>query len=113
MRRIRKIESPIGRALSYVGGFLLISVFVLIPLIFLNSNLVWGEANQYGRVPIPGHKGRPPAVRIGRSDGRRRCPGAATRPLTAAAGTDPDDEGERRPGSADGRTRHRHLGQRQ
>jgi hypothetical protein len=56
MRRIRQIESGSLRALSYVGGFLLISVFVAIPLIFLNSNLVWGEANQYGRVPIPGHK---------------------------------------------------------
>jgi hypothetical protein len=56
MRRLRKIEHPIVRALSYVGAFLLISVFVAIPLIFLNSNLVWGEANQYGRVPIPGHK---------------------------------------------------------
>lgn len=56
MRRLRKIEHPIGRALSYLGAFLLISVFVAIPLIFLNSNLVWGEANQYGRVPIPGHK---------------------------------------------------------
>jgi hypothetical protein len=56
MRGIRQIESGSVRALSYVGAFLLISVFIFIPLIFLNSNLVWGEANQYGRVPIPGHK---------------------------------------------------------
>ncbi len=56
MRRIHQIDSAFLRALSYVGGFLLISVFVMLPLIFLNSNLVWGEANQYGRVPIPGHK---------------------------------------------------------
>lgn len=56
MRRLREIDSVFLRALSYVGGFLLISVFVAIPLIFLNSNLVWGEGNQYGRVPIPGHK---------------------------------------------------------
>jgi hypothetical protein len=56
MRRIREIESGFLRALSYLGGFLLISLFVAIPLIFLNSNLVWGEADQYGRVPIPGHK---------------------------------------------------------
>ncbi|HTR75372.1 MAG TPA: hypothetical protein VMH33_08975 [Solirubrobacterales bacterium] len=56
MRRIREIESGFGRALSYIGAFLLISLFVFIPLVFLNSNLVWGEANQYGRVPIPGHK---------------------------------------------------------
>lgn len=56
MRRIRQIESGFGRALSYLGGFLLLSVFVFIPLVFLNSNLVWGEANQYGRVPIPGKK---------------------------------------------------------
>jgi hypothetical protein len=56
MRRIREIESGLGRALSYLGAFLLISVFVAIPLVFLNSNLVWGEGNQYGRVPIPGHK---------------------------------------------------------
>ena len=56
MRRIGEIESGFVRALSYVGGFLAISAFVFIPLVFLNSNLVWGEANQYGRVPIPGHK---------------------------------------------------------
>jgi hypothetical protein len=56
MRRIREIESGFVRALSYLGAFLLISVFVAIPLIFLNSNLLWGEGNQYGRVPIPGHK---------------------------------------------------------
>jgi hypothetical protein len=56
MRRIREIESGLGRALSYLGAFLLISVFVFLPLVFLNSNLVWGEGNQYGRVPIPGHK---------------------------------------------------------
>ncbi|HEX4305102.1 MAG TPA: hypothetical protein VHZ54_03620 [Solirubrobacterales bacterium] len=56
MRRIREIESGSLRALSYLGAFLLVSTFVAIPLIFLNSNLLWGEANQYGRVPIPGHK---------------------------------------------------------
>jgi hypothetical protein len=56
MRRVRQIDSAFLRVLSYIGGFLLISVFVFIPLVFLNSNLVWGEANQYGRVPIPGHK---------------------------------------------------------
>lgn len=56
MRRLREIDSVLLRALAYIGGFLLISVFVMLPLIFLNSNLVWGEANQYGRVPIPGHK---------------------------------------------------------
>jgi hypothetical protein len=53
MRRIREIESGSLRALSYLGAFLLVSVCVAIPLIFLNSNLLWGEANQYGRVPIP------------------------------------------------------------
>jgi hypothetical protein len=56
MRRLREIDSALLRVLSYVGGFLLISVLVFIPLVFLNSNLLWGEANQYGRVPIPGHK---------------------------------------------------------
>ncbi len=56
MRRLREIDSAFLRVLSYLGAFLVISVFVFIPLIFLNSNLVWGEANQYGRVPIPGHK---------------------------------------------------------
>jgi hypothetical protein len=56
MRRIREIESGLGRALGYLGAFLLATIFVSIPLIFLNSNLVWGEGNQYGRVPIPGHK---------------------------------------------------------
>ncbi len=56
MRRIREIESGLGRALGYLGAFLLATVLVAIPLIFLNSNLVWGEANQYGRVPIPGRQ---------------------------------------------------------
>ncbi len=56
MRRISQIESGFGRALSYLGAFLVCTVFVALPLIFLNSNLIWGEGNQYGRVPIPGHK---------------------------------------------------------
>jgi hypothetical protein len=56
VRRIREIESGLLRVLSFLGAWLLISFLVAIPLIFLNSNLLWGEANQYGRVPIPGHK---------------------------------------------------------
>jgi hypothetical protein len=56
MRRIRQIESGFLRALSYLGAFLLLTLLVGIPLIFLNSNLLWGEANQYGRVPIPGRQ---------------------------------------------------------
>jgi hypothetical protein len=56
MRRIRQIESGFLRALSYLGAYLLMTFVVGIPLIFLNSNLLWGEANQYGRVPIPGHE---------------------------------------------------------
>ncbi len=56
MRRVRQIESGFGRALLALGAFLVATVFVALPLIFLNSNLVWGEANQYGRVPIPGRK---------------------------------------------------------
>ncbi|HTT95088.1 MAG TPA: hypothetical protein VMF55_10480 [Solirubrobacterales bacterium] len=56
MRRIREVESGFGRALLWIGGFLVATLVVVIPLGILNSNLIWGEANQYGRVPIPGHK---------------------------------------------------------
>jgi hypothetical protein len=56
VRRIRQIESGFGRALLAVGAFLLATLLVGIVLGLLNSNLIWGEANQYGRVPIPGKK---------------------------------------------------------
>ncbi len=56
MRRVRQIESGIGRALLGLGAFLLATLVVAILLGILNSNLLWGEANQYGRIPIPGRK---------------------------------------------------------
>ncbi len=51
---LRKIESRTGRVLSYVGGFLLLSFLVALAIGVINSNLFWGEANQYARIDIPG-----------------------------------------------------------
>jgi hypothetical protein len=54
VRRVRQIESGFGRALLGLGAFLLVALFATIAVGVLNSNLLWGEANQYARVPIPG-----------------------------------------------------------
>ncbi len=56
MRRIRQIESGFGKALLGVGAFLLVALLATVALGFLNSNILWGEANQYARVPIPGRQ---------------------------------------------------------
>jgi hypothetical protein len=56
IRRIREIESVTGRVLLGIGAYLLLAFLICIPIGVANSNLFWSESNQYGRVPIPGHK---------------------------------------------------------
>ncbi|MFT3863691.1 MAG: hypothetical protein QM729_05405 [Solirubrobacterales bacterium] len=51
---LRRVESGVGRALLAVGGFLLATLMVAIVIGVVNSNLFWGEANQYARIDIPG-----------------------------------------------------------
>lgn len=55
MKVFRRIESATGQVLLQVLGFLLATLVVGILIGVANSNLFWGEANQYGRVAIPGH----------------------------------------------------------
>jgi hypothetical protein len=52
----RRVESGVGRALLCVGGFLLATLIVGVVIGIANSNLFWGEDNQYGRVDFPGTK---------------------------------------------------------
>ncbi|HEY4346035.1 MAG TPA: hypothetical protein VGM80_00470 [Gaiellaceae bacterium] len=52
----RRFESTAGRIGAYCGFFLLITFVSGIVIGVANSNLFWGEDNQYGRVDIPGHK---------------------------------------------------------
>jgi hypothetical protein len=54
MRRLRQIESGTGKALLGIGAFLLVALLATIVVGVANSNLFWGEADQYGNVPIPG-----------------------------------------------------------
>jgi hypothetical protein len=56
IRRIRAIESGTGRLLLAIGGYLLLTFFICIPIGIANSNLFWSESNQFGRVPIPGRQ---------------------------------------------------------
>lgn len=56
IRRIREIESGTGRLLLAIGGYLLLTFFIAIPIGVANSNLFWSESNQFGRVPIPGRQ---------------------------------------------------------
>jgi hypothetical protein len=51
---LRKIESRTAKAIAFVGGFLLFTLLVAIVIGVINSNLFWGEANQYARIDIPG-----------------------------------------------------------
>jgi hypothetical protein len=45
----------VGRVLLVIGGFLLATLVVCVPIGILgSSNIVWGEDDQYGRVDIPG-----------------------------------------------------------
>jgi hypothetical protein len=54
MRRIRRIESGFGKAMLGLGAYLVVALIATIIVGVLNSNILWGEANQYARVPIPG-----------------------------------------------------------
>jgi hypothetical protein len=51
---LRKIESRTGLAFACLGGFLIATLLVAVVIGVINSNLFWGEANQYGRIDIPG-----------------------------------------------------------
>jgi hypothetical protein len=52
---LREAEWGAKRVLIGVGIFLLATLVVCVPVGVLgSSNLVWGEANQYGRVDVPG-----------------------------------------------------------
>jgi hypothetical protein len=53
---LKGLEAGTRRLLGYVGLFLLLTFVSGIAIGIANSNLFWGEANQYGRVDIPGHK---------------------------------------------------------
>ena len=45
------------RGAIIVGGFLLATLVLCAPVGILgSSNLVWGEDNQYGKVPVPGSR---------------------------------------------------------
>jgi hypothetical protein len=47
--------SRTGRVVLVIAGFLVATLVVMVPVGILgSSNLVWGEPNQDGRVPIPG-----------------------------------------------------------
>jgi hypothetical protein len=54
VRIFRKVESGIGRALLALAAFLVATLLVAVLIGVANSNLFWGEDNQYGRVDIPG-----------------------------------------------------------
>jgi hypothetical protein len=54
VRRLRQIESGTGKALLGIGAFLLVALLATIAVGIANSNLFWGEADQYGGVTIPG-----------------------------------------------------------
>jgi hypothetical protein len=49
-------QLTIGRVLAGIGIFLVAALIGTIIVGVANSNIFWGEANQYGRVPIPGKK---------------------------------------------------------
>jgi hypothetical protein len=51
---LRRIESSVGLAFAYVGIFLVLTLGVAAVIGIVNSNLFWGEANQYARIDIPG-----------------------------------------------------------
>ncbi len=51
---LRQVKSRVGRALLYVLVYSIAVLLVAILIGVANSNLFWGEANQYGRIDIPG-----------------------------------------------------------
>lgn len=53
---LRRLETGAGKALAFVGGFLLLTFLVSIVIGVANSNLFWGEANQLARIDIPGRQ---------------------------------------------------------
>jgi hypothetical protein len=53
---IRRIEAKLGHAGSMLLLFLLAAFIGTIVVGILNSNIIYGEDNQYGRVRIPGTK---------------------------------------------------------
>ena len=80
MGRIRRIESGTGRVLLGIGIYLLFALIGTIVVGVANSNIVWGEANQYGRSADPRPPGGPAAaVRRGRGERRRGPPRARQR----------------------------------
>jgi hypothetical protein len=69
---LRRLETGVGKVLAVVGGFLLATFLVSIVIGVANSNLFWGEANQYGRIEIPGR-------------GKVHLPGGTTEATVAVA----------------------------
>jgi hypothetical protein len=56
MSRIRNVESGLGKVLLGIGAYFLVALVATMVVGIANSNIFWGEANQYGRVPIPGKR---------------------------------------------------------
>lgn len=56
MSRFRNVESGFGKVLLGIGAYLLVALVATIVVGIANSNIFWGEANQYGRLPIPGKR---------------------------------------------------------
>src|ERR1700761_2998144 len=69
---MRQIKSRVGRALLYFLFYAVVVLVVAIVIGVINSNLFWGEANQYGRIDIPGH-------------GKVHLPGGTTEATVAVA----------------------------
>jgi hypothetical protein len=55
VRIFRRVESGVGRALLALVAFLLATLVVGTVIGIANSNIFWGEDDQYGRVEVPGH----------------------------------------------------------
>ena len=53
---LRRIESRVGLTILYAIFFLLAVLIVAVVIGVINSNIFWGEANQYARIDIPGAK---------------------------------------------------------
>jgi hypothetical protein len=54
---MQRTERDVKFFLTLIGVFLLTTLVVCVPVGVLgSSNIVWGEADQYGTVPVPGAK---------------------------------------------------------